>query len=74
MRIVDFFWELWEHHRGKLIGAIIGFGIGLLILVFGFIKAIFLVFCAFLGYYIGKHIDKKEGLRDILDKILPPGR
>lgn len=71
---MDIFWELWQRHRGKLIGACVGFVIGLLILVFGFMKAIFLVFCAFIGYYIGKHIDKKEGLRDILDKILPPGR
>ncbi|TYP51638.1 DUF2273 domain-containing protein [Thermosediminibacter litoriperuensis] len=71
---MDVFWELWQQHRGKILGAILGFLVGVLILVFGFLKAIFLISCAFLGYYIGKLLDKKESLRDILDKILPPGR
>ncbi|ADL08067.1 DUF2273 domain-containing protein [Thermosediminibacter oceani] len=71
---MDVLWDLWQQHRGKILGAILGFLAGVLILVFGFIKAIFLISCVFIGYYIGKHLDKGESLRDILDKILPPGK
>jgi uncharacterized membrane protein len=70
---MDFFPENWQDHRGKILGAILGIVIGIIILVFGFLKTAFIVLCAIIGYYIGKIIDGKESLRDILDKILPPG-
>ncbi len=31
------------------------------------------MFCMVVGYFIGKRIDDKEDLMDILDKLLPPG-
>ncbi|MDD4569918.1 MAG: DUF2273 domain-containing protein [Tepidanaerobacteraceae bacterium] len=70
---MDFLWELWLQHRGKIIGGILGLLIGIVIIVFGFFKALFVIICTILGYYIGKSTDNKEKFRDFLDKILPPG-
>lgn len=70
---MDFLWELWTLHRGKIIGGILGLIIGIIIIALGFFKAIFVIICAILGYYIGKSIDNKEDIRALLDKILPPG-
>jgi len=46
---------------------------GIVILVFGFFKALFVILCVVIGYYIGKIVDNKESIREILDRILPPG-
>lgn len=64
---------LWSMHRGKIIGGILGLIIATIIISLGFLKAVFVILCTVLGYYIGKLIDNKEDIRDILDKILPPG-
>ena len=70
---MDILWELWQQHRGKILGGILGLIIGIIIIALGFLKALFVILCALLGYYIGKSIDNKESLRDLVDKILPPG-
>ena len=70
---MDFLWELWNLHRGKIIGGILGLIIGIIIIALGFFKAAFVILCAILGYYIGKSIDNNEDIRALLDKILPPG-
>ncbi|HHY03953.1 MAG TPA: DUF2273 domain-containing protein [Thermoanaerobacterales bacterium] len=71
---MDSFFDNWQGNSGKIIGVLIGVIVGITILLFGFFKSIFIVFCAIIGYYIGKIVDNKESLRDVLDKILPPGR
>jgi len=65
--------EIWEQHSGKIIGASAGLLIGILILTFGFFRTLFVLVCVIAGYIIGKKIDEKEDLMDILDKLLPPG-
>lgn len=65
--------EIWRAHSGKISGVLIGFFIGLLILTIGFFQALFILICMILGYFIGKRIDDKEDLMEILDKLLPPG-
>lgn len=65
--------EIWELHSGKIIGATIGLFVGIFIIAFGFIRTLFVLFCVFAGYVIGKRIDEKENIMDILDKLLPPG-
>lgn len=65
--------EIWENHSGKIIGATVGFIIAVLILTFGFFRALFVLFCVGAGYLVGKRIDEKEDIMDILDKLLPPG-
>lgn len=71
---MDFFsYDNLQKHKGKILGAILGLIIGIIILVFGFLKTLFIVFSAAVGYFVGKLFDNKMNLRDYLDKILPPG-
>ena len=67
------FQEIWRAHSGKIMGVSIGLILGLLILAIGFFQALFVLFCMVVGYVIGKRIDDKEDLMEILDKLLPPG-
>ena len=72
-RFSDFFATLWETHRGRMIGVIIGLVIGIMFLTLGFFRTVFLLFLMSAGYMLGSHIDNKEDLLDLLDRILPPG-
>ena len=70
---MDILWELWQQHRGKNIRWYLRTYYWNYYNCLRFLKAVFVILCALLGYYIGKSIDNKESLRDLLDKILPPG-
>lgn len=65
--------EIWQVHSGKILGASLGFVLSILVLLLGFFQTLFVVFCVTAGYLVGKRIDEKEDLMDILDKLLPPG-
>lgn len=65
--------ELWQQHSGKISGVVIGLLVGVLIIVFGFFRTLFILLCAVIGYVIGKRIDEKEDIMDVIDKLLPPG-
>ncbi|SEO28338.1 MULTISPECIES: DUF2273 domain-containing protein [Propionispora] len=65
--------EIWQNHSGKISGAAIGLLIGIFIITFGFFRTIFVLLCMIAGYVIGKRIDEKEDIMDILEKLLPPG-
>ena len=67
------FQEIWRAHGGRIMGVCIGFIWGILVLAIGFLQALFVMFCMVVGYVIGKWIDDKEDLMEILDKLLPPG-
>lgn len=64
-------WEILWEHKGKLLGAAAGFFFGLLYLLVGFWDTLVFVVFISTGYYIGRKLDHKEDLRDILDRILP---
>lgn len=57
--------ELWEHHRGKLLGAAFGFFLGLLYLIVGFWDMLIFAFIVFIGYYMGKKLDQGERLLQV---------
>lgn len=64
-------WEILWEHKGKLLGVAAGFLFGLIYLFVGFWNTIvFLVFIG-TGFYIGRKLDQKEDLREVLDRILP---
>ena len=65
--------EIWQMHGGKILGCGSGFVLGILVLLLGFFQTLFVLFCVIAGYMVGKRIDEKEDLMDILDKLLPPG-
>ena len=65
--------EAWHNHRGKLVGTILGIIIGISILLFGFFKTLFIMICGLIGLFVGKRVDEKDDLMDIVEKIIPPG-
>ncbi|KUO50554.1 MAG: hypothetical protein APF76_07860 [Desulfitibacter sp. BRH_c19] len=56
-------------HRGKLIGATIGLVFGLCTIFFGFWKALFLGVCIYVGYFVGRRMDKNEDFKELLRKF-----
>lgn len=60
------------NYKGRLIGGSVGFVAGLLWAFLGFWRAVAFVVCVTVGYYLGKKIDKRGSLREILSKVLPP--
>jgi uncharacterized membrane protein len=74
MTLRDLAEEVWDNHRGKLLGTLIGLFFALVIMWAGFLWAIFIFGCTFVGFFIGKRMDEhKENLAEVLDRILPPG-
>lgn len=69
-KILDFF-NLLGNKQGRVIGSILGFFVGILILVIGFLKTIFIIICTLFGYHIGKMFDDRERLYDFLNNIIP---
>jgi len=67
------FEEIWQQHSGKIVGVALGFIFGVLIICFGFFHTLFVMLCVAAGFIIGKRIDEKEDILEILDKLLPPG-
>ena len=64
-------WELLWEHKGKLVGIGAGLFFGIIYLRVGFWYTLVFVVFVGTGYYIGRKLDDKEDLRDILDRILP---
>lgn len=68
------FMDFYNSHKGGVNGALIGLLIGVSILLFGFFRMLFIALCIGIGYYIGKRLnDDKEYIRNLLDRVLPPG-
>ncbi|MFW5981100.1 MAG: DUF2273 domain-containing protein [bacterium] len=65
-------YELIRYNKGKIIGAVLGFFFGLLILLIGFWRTLLVFTCALIGYYIGARWDTEGDFKKLLDKILPP--
>lgn len=49
-------------HRGKVIGISLGLLASILFISFGFWRTIFITFCIFAGYFIGKKIDDNTNI------------
>jgi uncharacterized membrane protein len=52
--------ELWEHHRGKVVGVTAGLFLGFIYLFFGFWDMLIFAFIVTVGFYIGSKLDRKE--------------
>ena len=68
------FLEYIEKHKGAFIGGILGFIAALVIIQFGFVKAVFIVGLVLLGYYLGKNTQREKGfikklVKNLLEKI-----
>lgn len=66
--------EYYCSHIKEVSGAAIGLFFAILILTIGFFRTIFILVFVAMGYYFGKKIScDKNYLKNLLDKILPPG-
>lgn len=66
--------EFYVTHKGGINGALIGFVIAAAILIFGFWRMLFIAILSGLGYYIGKRMyEDRDYLKNLLDRVLPPG-
>lgn len=62
-------------NRGRIIGALAGLIIAMLIIHYGFFRALFICAMVAIGYIIGKRLDDEQsGLSDLLDRFLPNGQ
>lgn len=71
---VKFFNMLKDKNSGK-IGAGIAFFFALFLVIFGFLKTLFIIILTVIGYVVGALLfSDKDKMKDWMDKILPPGR
>ncbi|MCF6465613.1 DUF2273 domain-containing protein [Clostridium sp. Cult2] len=71
----ELFSELTEYlkgNKGKVLGGIFGFLIGILILVIGFFKTMFIILCTWLGLLIGSKAYGIEDIKKLLERLLSP--
>ena len=71
---VKFFDMLKDKNSGK-IGAGIAFVFALFLVIFGFLKTLFIIILTVSGYVVGALLfSDRYKIKDWMDKILPPGR
>jgi uncharacterized membrane protein len=71
---VKIFDMLKDKNSGK-IGAGIAFFFALFLVIFGFLKTMFIIILTVIGYVVGALVfSDKDKVKDWMDKILPPGR
>lgn len=68
--INELFMELWENHRGKVLGVIIGLLFGVLVLALGFWRLLFISLCILVGYLIGTMADERYDFRGMFQRII----
>ncbi|MBO8159198.1 DUF2273 domain-containing protein [Thermosyntropha sp.] len=64
-----FLFLLLEEHRGKVLGVLLGLVAAILVVTYGFLKALFIMLCIGLGYFIGKKVDEKQDIDVWLKQI-----
>lgn len=57
-------------HRGKIIGAAAGMAVGISVIIFGFLKTLFVAICVALGYLAGKQLDDRVDIRERILRLL----
>lgn len=65
----DTLMEIWNRHRGKITGAVLGLLLGILIVSFGVLKALFISICIIAGYILGRNLDDQGGVQDFWKRL-----
>jgi uncharacterized membrane protein len=60
---------IFEEHRGKAIGIVLGLVASILFISYGFWRTIFIIVCIALGFFIGKEVDEKKNFDQWLKNI-----
>jgi uncharacterized membrane protein len=58
-------------HWGKILGGLAGLIIGMVFIIFGFWRSLFIFFCVVLGVYLGRMLDRNESMRSLLQRFWP---
>lgn len=67
-------YKFYRQHFYAINGAIIGLLLGFSFVKLGIFQTLFIAFCVTCGYLLGRQLQKdKTFLKNLLDKILPPG-
>lgn len=66
-------WAWLVKNKGRAVGAGLGFVLGLLVILLGFWRGLFLSACVWAGWMIGSRVDAHESLSDLISRLLPPG-
>lgn len=72
----EFPWgDLWERHKGKIIGSALGLILGLLIRWIGLFWALFVTLCIIGGFFVGRQVDEGfENIETFVERIRMRGR
>lgn len=62
--------SIWLQYGGRILGTLIGLILGLIYLFVGFWKTLFFAILVGLGFFIGRQLDQKEDLKQVIDSIL----
>lgn len=60
---------LWQEHRGKTVGVILGLVASVLFVTLGFWRTIFIAFFLAIGYWLGKRVDENYSLNEWMSKF-----
>lgn len=66
-RLLDSFLKF----KGRFLGTFFGFIIGIIVLKYGWLKAIYFLGCVTVGYYLGKRADAQESIIQMVKNIFP---
>ncbi|NLY88039.1 MAG: DUF2273 domain-containing protein [Firmicutes bacterium] len=69
-RLYDAVWA----NKGKIFGVLLGITTGALVIKYGWLKALYFILCVGVGYYLGKRVDNKESLAELLKKMFPASK
>jgi uncharacterized membrane protein len=71
----DLLTDLVTHHRGKVLGSLIGLVLALMVIRFGILWTIFIALCVAVGYFVGKRFDDdKDDLVGVFERLWQRGR
>lgn len=56
-----------KDNPGKILGGILGLLVAIIIVLFGFLRGLFILLCVSAGVYLGARAEKNESLSKILE-------
>ncbi len=59
-------------HPGKVFGSAFGFIVGWVMILFSPLAGFYLTACVLAGYLVGRHLDSRKSIRDVLEDLFPP--
>lgn len=65
--------RLFDENWGKILGGLAGLVLGLMIVIFGFWRGLFIIICVAAGVFLGRSLERNENLRNVLGRFWPGG-